>query len=160
VLLYLPDPVTVLRSLSRYLRPGAIVAFQELDMSQVSQVPASDLFMQARRWILDAFAAGGAELDMGTKLYTTFLRAGLPAPSMIAATQIACGPASPGYEYMVRVLRSLLPLIERNGLANLAEIGIDSLAARLRDDAVANDRVIFLPRVVGAWAQLTGAEER
>jgi hypothetical protein len=56
---------------------------------------------------------------------------------------------------MVRVLRSLLPLIERTGAANVAEIGIETLAARLRDDAVANDRVIFLPRVVGAWARPT-----
>jgi ubiquinone/menaquinone biosynthesis C-methylase UbiE len=157
VLLYLPDPATVLRSLSRHLRPDAIVALQELDMSQVSEVPASELFMQARQWILQAFGAAGAELDMGTKLYTTLVRAGLPAPSMIAATQVACGPKSPGYEYMVGVLRSLLPLIERSGLAKAAEIGIDTLAARLRDDAVANDRVIFLPRLVGAWARLTDA---
>ncbi len=114
-----------------------------------------DLFMQARRWILEAFAAAGAELDMGTKLYTTFLRADLPALNMIAATQVACGPTSPGYEYMVGVLRSLLPLIKRSGVANVAEIGIDTLAARLRDDAVANDCVIFQPRIVGAWARLT-----
>jgi 2-polyprenyl-3-methyl-5-hydroxy-6-metoxy-1,4-benzoquinol methylase len=160
VLLYLPDPVAVLRRLSRYLGPGAIVALQEFDMSQVAQVPASDVFLQTRRWILEAFAAGGAELDMGTKLYTTFLRAGLPPPNMIATTQIACGPTSPGYEYMVRVLRSLLPLIERSGLADVAEIGIDTLAARLRDDAVTHDRVIFLPRVVGAWTRLRGAVTR
>src|SRR5262249_20357929 len=99
--------------------------------------------------------AGGAELDMGTKLYATFLRAGLPAPDMMAATPVACGPTSSGYEDLAKVLRSLLPLIERNGLAQTAEIGIDTLAARLRDDAVANDRVMFLSRVVGAWARLT-----
>lgn len=155
VLLYLPDPAGILRRLSRHLRPQAIVALQEFDMSQVSQEPASELFMQMRRWILEAFRVGGAELDMGTKLYTTFLRAGLPAPNMIAATHVASGPTSPGYEYTVGVLRSLLPLIERSGLANVAEIGIDTLAARLRDDAVANERVTFLPRVVGAWARLS-----
>jgi 2-polyprenyl-3-methyl-5-hydroxy-6-metoxy-1,4-benzoquinol methylase len=154
VLLYVPDRAMVLRSLTRHLRPGAIVALQELDMSQISQVPASELFMQARRWILEAFAAGGAELDMGTRLYTTFLHAGLPAPNMMAATPIACGPTSPGYEDMVRVLRSLLPLIERSGIADVAAIGIDTLAERLREDAVANDRVTFLSRVVGAWARL------
>jgi len=55
---------------------------------------------------------------------------------------------------MTRVLRSLLPLIERSGSADVAEIGIDTLAARLRADAVANERVTFLPRVVGAWCQL------
>ena len=37
-------------------------------------------------------------------------------------------------EDMVRVLRSLLPLIERNAIANIAEIGIDTLAERLREE--------------------------
>lgn len=154
VLLYLPRPGAVLRHLSRHLRPCGIVAAQEFDMSQVSQVPPSELFMKVRRWILGAFTAGGAELDMGTKLYATFLSAGLPHPGMIAATHVACGPTTAGYEYMVGVLRSLMPLVERSGIGNVAEIGIDTLAARLRDDAVANERVAFLPRVVGAWARL------
>jgi 2-polyprenyl-3-methyl-5-hydroxy-6-metoxy-1,4-benzoquinol methylase len=154
VLLYLPDPATVLRRLSRHLRPGGIVAFQEYDMSEISQAPPSELLMKTRRWILDAFTAGGADVDRGTKLYATFLHAGLPPPSMVATTPVICGPTPAGYEYLVRALRSLLPLIERQGLADVSEIGIDTLAARLRDDAVANARVGFLPRVMGAWARL------
>jgi hypothetical protein len=50
----------------------------------------------------------------------------------------------------VGVLRSPLPYIERTGIATAAEIGVDTLAARLRDDAAANDRTTFLPRLVGA----------
>jgi len=93
---------------------------------------------------------------MGTKLYTTFLQAGLPAPSMMAATPVACGPDTGGYEYMVGVLRSLLPLLERAGIATAAEVGIETRAARLRDDAVANARVAFLPRAVGVWTKVGG----
>jgi hypothetical protein len=130
------------------------VVLQEFDMSQLSQEPASEMFMQTRRWMLAAFSASGVELDMGTKLYGTFLRAGLPAPSMIAATRVVCGPTTAGYEYMVRVLRSLLPVIERSRIAEVAEIGVDTLADRLRDDALIHERVAFLPRVVGAWARL------
>jgi 2-polyprenyl-3-methyl-5-hydroxy-6-metoxy-1,4-benzoquinol methylase len=154
VMLYLPQPAAVLRRLVRHLKSGGIVALQEFDMSQTSQVPASELFLQVRRWILGGFTAGGAELDMGTKLYTTFLRAGLPAPTMTGATLVVCGPATAGYEYITRVLRSLLPVIERSAAANVADIGIDTLADRLRDDTVANERVIFLPRLVGAWTRL------
>ena len=155
VLTYVPDRAMVLRSLTRHLRPGGVVALQELDMSQISQAPASDLFLQARGWLFKAFAAGGAELEMGTQLYATFLQAGLPAPNMIAATPVVGGPASGAYEQLVQALRSLLPTIERSGIANIEAIGIDTLAARLREDAVANDRVVFMSRVVGAWARLT-----
>jgi 2-polyprenyl-3-methyl-5-hydroxy-6-metoxy-1,4-benzoquinol methylase len=154
VMLYLPEPAAVLRRLARHLKSAGIVALQEFDMSQTSQVPASELFLQVRRWILGGFIAGGAELDMGTKLYTTFLRAGLPAPTMTAATLVVCGPAAAGYEYITRVLRSLLPVIERSAAANVTDIGIDTLADRLRDDTLANERVIFLPRLVGAWTRL------
>lgn len=155
VLLYLADPASVLRRLTRHLRPGGLVALQEFDMSQSSQEPESELFSRTRQWILSAFTAGGAELDMGTKLYRTFLRAGLPPPSVIAVTRVACGPTTTaGYEYMARVLRSLLPTIERSGIAEIAEIGIDTLADRLRDDAVTCERVCFLPRVIGAYTRL------
>lgn len=155
VLHYLPDPATVLRDLSRHLRRGGIVAFQEYDMSTTSQAPPSELFMKAQQWILAAFAATGTHLDMGTKLFSTFLDAGLPPPNMVASTPVVAGPtAAVGYEYLVGVLRSLLPLIERRGLADVSEIDIDTLAGRLRDDAVANARVAFRPRVVGAWARL------
>ena len=151
VLLYLPDPGGTLRRLSQYLRPGGIVAFQEFDMTATSQVPAGDLYQKVRSWLLAAFAAAGAQLDMGTKLYSTFLRAGFPSPHMTAATLVACGPATPGYAYMVGVLRSLLPLVERMGIASAMEIDIDTLAIRMHEEAVEHERVMFLPRVVGAW---------
>jgi len=92
--------------------------------------------------------------SLGTKLYATFLHSGLPAPNMTGATPVIGGPASPGYEqlleHFVRALRSLLPMIERSGITNVAEMGIDTLAERLRESAVANDRVICMSRVVGA----------
>ena len=75
---------------------------------------------------------------------------------MMAATPVACGPDTHGYEYMVGVLRSLLPFIERAGIATAAEVGIETRAARLRNDAVDHARVAFLPRAVGAWTKAGG----
>jgi len=154
VLLYLPDPADTLKRLSQYLRPGGVVAFQEFDMTATSQVPAGELFVKVRSWLLAAFTAAGAQLDMGTKLYPTFLRAGFPAPDMTAATAIVCGPVPTGYHYPVGVLRSLLPLIERTGIASATEIDIDTLAVRMHEDGLRHERVLFLPRVVGAWTSL------
>ena len=159
VLLYLADPADILKRLSRHLRPGGIVAFQEFDMTATSQVPPGELFLKVRGWLLAAFTAAGAQLDMGTKLYSSFLRAGFPPPDMTAATLIASGPATTGYGYMVGVLRSLLPLIQRTGIATASEIDIDTLAARMHEDALAHERVMFLPRVVGAWTALPDTQQ-
>lgn len=156
VLLYLPDPISLLRRFRTFLRPGGIVVFQEIDMEQVSQVPASELFNRVRMWILQAFKAGGAELNMGSRLLPAFLGAGLPRPEMIAMARVESGPDTQGYTYMVQTLRSLLPLLERNNLAVAAEVAIDTLAERLLQDAVANESLVFLPRMVGAWSRLVG----
>jgi ubiquinone/menaquinone biosynthesis C-methylase UbiE len=154
VLLYLPDPAATLRRLRNFLRPGGVIAFQEIDMDQVSQFPTSELFSRVGSWIIAGFQAGGAETNMGRRLLSTFLRAGLPRPTMIATTRVESGPDTYAYTYLTGILRSLLPLVERTGLASPQEVAIDTLADRLRQDATANEIVTFLPRMVGAWSQL------
>jgi SAM-dependent methyltransferase len=155
VLLYLPDPATTLRRFRNFLRPGGVIAFQEMDMDQRSQFPASELFTRVTSWIIAGFKAGGAEPNMGRRLLSTFLQAGLPRPKMIATSRVESGPDAYNYSYTTGVLRSLLPLVERAGLASAQEVAIDTLAERLRQDATANEIVMFLPRMVGAWSRLS-----
>jgi ubiquinone/menaquinone biosynthesis C-methylase UbiE len=155
VLLFLREPVGALQRLSRKLAPGGIMAFQEIDIPQMAQSPPSELFTQVRRWIIETFAATGNELEMGSRLYSTFVRAGLPGPEMIAVTGVGCRPKPFGHEYYAHVLRSLLPTAERYGITTAAQSGIDTLATRLLEDALANDRVTFLPRMVTAWAKFS-----
>jgi hypothetical protein len=73
---------------------------------------------------------------------------------MIALSRVESGPDSYAYAYLTGVLRSLLPLLERTGIASAHEVAIDTLADRLRQDATANESVTFLPRMVGAWSRL------
>lgn len=154
VLMYVPDPAGLLHRLSRCLRPGGIVAFQEMDMSHMAVVPASALFDKVSYWMHSAFRAAGAEVDMGSQLLTTFLHAGLPRPTMIAASRVESGPDSPAYEAPAGVLRSLLPVIEQAGIASPTQIDVDTLGNRLRAEVVTGERVVFLPRLVGAWTRL------
>ena len=153
ILSYLPDREKVLQRLTRYLKPGGVVACLELDISQIAQTPPSDLFTQVRRWVLDAFAVG-AELDMGSKLLATFVRAGLPVPEMLAVQPVVGGATSRGYDDLVQAVRSLLPVIERTSGVSAEEVDVDTLAARLREDAAAHNRVIFMSRVMAAWTRL------
>jgi ubiquinone/menaquinone biosynthesis C-methylase UbiE len=160
VLLYLPDPAATLGRFRNFLRPGGVIAFQEMDMDQRSQFPASELFTRVSSWIIAGFKAGGAEPNMGRRLLSTFLRADLPRPIMIATSRVESGLDSYAYAYTTGVLRSLLPLVERAGLASAQEVAIDTLAERLRQDATANEIVMFLPRMVGAWSRLPSWEPR
>ena len=162
VLLFLREPAGALQRLSRKLTPGGIMAFQEIDIPQAAQWPPSELFLQVRRWIIETFAATGNELEMGSKLYSTFVRAGLPGPELMAATRVGCGPNPFGHEHLAYVLRSLLPMAERYGITTAAQAGIDTLATRLLEDALANERVTFLPRMVSAWTKFSpkGEESR
>jgi len=154
VLSYQPDPAATLRRLRRHLRGGGIIAFQEMSAPLARSVPDGPQFEQCTDWILTAFARAGCELDMGGKLFATFLAAGLPMPQMIAAARVEGGPHSHVYDYIADVLRSLLPVVEQAGIATAADVAIDGVADRLRKEAVAQDACIMLPPLIGAWAQL------
>lgn len=156
VLMYLPDPAATLRRLTDRLRPGGIVAFQEMALPAVRSIPDGPEFRRCRRWIVETFERGGLELDMGPKLHTAYLEAGLPAPQMIAAGRAEAGQQSLVYDYVAETLRSLLPFMERLGIVSAEELQADTLAHRLRSEAIANSACIMPPPLVGAWARLPG----
>jgi SAM-dependent methyltransferase len=154
VLMYLSDPARTLRSLVRHLRPGGIMAFHEIILNSMQCVPPIPLMRQVTHWVLTAFERAGAELDMGLRLPATFRAAGLTPAEPYAAARPVAGADSGGYEVIAAVTRSLLPAIEKFGIATAAEVDIDTLADRLRDATVAADACWLSPVLVGAWARI------
>jgi ubiquinone/menaquinone biosynthesis C-methylase UbiE len=157
ILAYMPDPVAALQRLLPFIRPGGIVVFQEMVAPLARSIPDGPQFSLCCKWILDTFERAGFDNDMGGKLLATFLAAGLPAPQMIAAARVEGSAQSPVYDYIAAVLRSLLPMTEQVGVATAAEVDIDTVAERLRSEAVANNTCIVLPPLVGAWTRLPSA---
>jgi SAM-dependent methyltransferase len=153
VLMFQPNPADVLRKLTRHLRPGAIVAFQEFDVANARSFPAAPTFDRALEWIRRTQQTAGARLEMGLDLYPTYLAAGLPGPSLRMDALIAGGADSPAYGMITDVIRSLLPAMERMKIATAAEIGIDTIEQRMRDEVVAGKGVILSPALIGAWAR-------
>jgi hypothetical protein len=82
-----------------------------------------------------------------------FHDAGLPAPTLRVDTLVMTGPDSPMYQFVAHHVRSVLPFIERLGIATAQEVGIETLAQRLRDEVVAARGVFLWPPLVGAWAR-------
>jgi ubiquinone/menaquinone biosynthesis C-methylase UbiE len=155
ILQYLPTRSAILARLKRRLNPGGVMLFQEIDNSGSSEAPPSPLFGEVRGWIASAFAATGSVFDMGALLARTFLEAGLPRPQMIGVTRVESGPDTPYYEFLTEVLRSVLPVLQRDSAPPAEAIDIDTLAERLRADAVENERTLYASRIVSAWATVT-----
>jgi ubiquinone/menaquinone biosynthesis C-methylase UbiE len=152
ILMYYPDPVDALRKLLVHLRPGGIVAFQEFDATGCKSHPASPTYECCKNWIIRALQLSGANTNIGLELYRIFQSSGLPAPVLRLDGAISGGPTA-SYEMLAEVVRSLLPAIERFGIATATEVEIESLALRIRDEVLAEDGVVVAPLLIGAWAR-------
>jgi SAM-dependent methyltransferase len=155
VLMYNPDIVAALRAARKRVTPGGIVAFQEADFTFFCHsVPSTPLVTSVHDWISGAFAAGGSDPHVGFKLPQLFTRAGLPRPHLQFNAYMGSGHEFRGYEFAAATVRSLLPIIERSGIATAAEIGIDTLADRLRAEATAADTTFTTVSLIAAWTRL------
>jgi hypothetical protein len=95
---------------------------------------------------------------MGIKLYSTFLTAGLPAPSMQLTALVSGGAQSASYVQLIADLAgTLLPEMERLGVATAAEVGVDTLVERIRDEAIARGSVMIGFLNIGAWSRVQPA---
>jgi SAM-dependent methyltransferase len=154
VLMHQPDPAETLRSVAAEVRPGGVVAFQEYNVTTRSMVafPPTPLWEEALGWIAAALERAGVETEMGFKLRGAFVEAGLPEPRMELNAPVGGGPQWGGYEFAAGTVRTLLPLVERFGIATAEEVGVETLAERLREEMVASGGVGKPPEMVSAWA--------
>jgi hypothetical protein len=124
-----------------------------MDMAAVTSEPDCALFATAAGRIRQTFARAGLDVRTGLKLPRIFTSAGLPAPETLQGARVEGGSDSPVYAYVAQTTRTLLPLMERTGVATAAEVGVHTLAARLREEVVAADAVVVPPPLLGAWAR-------
>jgi SAM-dependent methyltransferase len=154
VLQYFPDPVLVLRRLLTCVKLGGVIAFQEADMKDgVYSEPVCQVYESAIQRIKQTFARIGADPRTGHRLAQIFLAAGLPAPQMILHARVEHGPDSPIYDLGGQMTRVMLPLMQRTGIATAEEVGIETLAERMRAEAVALDATLITPPWIGAWTR-------
>ena len=154
VLMHQPDPAAMLRKLAQSLRPGGIIAFQELDIGGARSVPPSPAFEQCLQWIEAAFAVVGGDNRMGMKLYPTFRAACLPGPSMSIEGGIWGGPDNPAAVMVSEVMLTLLPLLVKSGIATEEQVGMQSLRDRIEKEIVDSGGVATSPSLISAWTRV------
>jgi SAM-dependent methyltransferase len=155
VLMYVEEPGRLLRQLAEHLRPGGIVAFQESAnlKAAVETYPPTPMHDEIKRWMNPPVDPPMPVFDMGLRLYRTYIDGGLDAPELRQDAPIGGGVDWPGYALIAESMRSLLPFMEQIGTVTAEQADVDTLEARLRDEALEYDAVQVLPTVIGAWTR-------
>jgi len=151
ILMYVPDPVAVLRSISQLVRPGGVLVFQEPYWVPVLAHLARLPLWFATASLMDKTMRASANHEMGTDLYHTFLDAGLPEPSM--RMELPLGREPYLAEWYYDTLCSLLPQVEQLHLPIESLGNLDTLVQRLQAEVAESKTVACWFASVGAWCR-------
>jgi ubiquinone/menaquinone biosynthesis C-methylase UbiE len=152
ILMFLPDPISVLRSVAGLVRPGGVLAFQEPSWTVMLALGARlPLWSRTRHLIHEILLRSGANPEMGLALYSIFQEVGLPAPKM--HLEMPLGSDADFIRLTSDLLGSLRPLAEQHGVS-LEDLGdLDTLPHRICAEIVTTNTVVSLIAVVGAWSR-------
>jgi SAM-dependent methyltransferase len=155
VLMFLPDPGSVLRTVVQGLVAGGVLAFQE-----VSWIPLLALSARLPLWsrtlaaIHETLVCSGANPEMGFDLHRLLQEAGVPAPHMHLEMVLGSDPSF--IAIATDVLRSIRPVADRHRVA-LDDVGsVETLPARINAEIVAANMAVGLVPIVSAWSRKPG----
>jgi ubiquinone/menaquinone biosynthesis C-methylase UbiE len=151
ILMYLPDPVATLRSISQVVRSGGVLAFQEPDWVPVLAHLAKLPLWFATASLIDKTMRVSANHDMGSELYQTFVEAGLPEPTVRMELPMGKEPYLAQWYY--DTLCSLLPQAKQLNMPVESLGHLDTLVQRLQDEVAASKTVACWFASVGAWCR-------
>jgi SAM-dependent methyltransferase len=152
ILMFLPDPISVLRSVAQLIRPGGVLAFQE--PSWIPMLALGDrlpLWSCVLRWIHETLLRSGANLEMGLALHPIFQEVGLAAPNM--HLEIPLGSSYDFIRLKCDLFRSLQPLGKQYHVS-LEELGdLNTLEDRLCAEVAAANTVVTAVPLLGTWSR-------
>lgn len=154
VLEFQRDPAAMLRRLASQVRPGGVIAFHELDFSAERSYPPAPIHDRCAEWWSRLLPMTGADPRIGIKLHAVFLAAGLPPPSMRLEAIIGGGETCAEYvRGIAELIGSVVGDLERHGIATAAEVGYETLAARMIEEVSSIGSVIVGRSEIGAWTR-------
>jgi ubiquinone/menaquinone biosynthesis C-methylase UbiE len=152
ILMFLPDPASVLRSLSRLVRPGGVLAFQEPSWAPfLTRAATLPLWSGVVSSIHETFLRSGVNPEMGPDLYRIFQEIGMPAPAMLM--EIPLGSDAGFTRVVCEVLASLRPLAQQHEVSLDAVGDFGTLPDRVQAEVAASRTFVSWVPLVGAWVR-------
>jgi hypothetical protein len=155
ILMFVPDPVAVVRAASRLVRPGGTIAFHEVWWGPVLQTGAAlPLGSKALGLLHDTIVGAGANPSMGPALRGVFRDAGLPEPTM--RLEMMMEGDRECAQWIVDTLQSVLPQVDLSD-PRLSALGdFASLPEKIEAEISALRSPAPWLAMVGAWGRKTG----
>jgi ubiquinone/menaquinone biosynthesis C-methylase UbiE len=152
ILMFLPDPAFVLRSLTRLVRPGGVLAFQEPTWIPLLAFGArSLLWSKLLSSIHETFLRSGVNPEMGPALYRIFQEIGFPPPAM--HMEMPLGSDAKFVDLICDLLASVRPLAHQHNVSLDGLGNLDTLSDRIYAELAAANTVVSFAPLVGAWAR-------
>ena len=153
VLIHTKDPLNTVRKATSLLTGGGIAAFEEYDLSfWPAGYPEVMLAVNLQWAIIEAFRHIVTHANIGMRLPWMMQQAGLEQVRTSAECLIDGGPDSAFYDWLAETTRSILPAMEKVGVATVAG-DIETMAARLREQATSAGASLTSPLIVRAFGR-------
>ena len=157
VLMFQRDPVALVRGAARHVRIGGSVVFHEPYRGGIRSFPPIASYDRGWQQVDETLRQTGADPTMGIKLHSTFVRAGLPSPTMSMQSLIAGGNCSEHVHFEMDLAKTLFPEMVRLGIVRDGDPGVDALPGEVISELAAGDGVIVGRSEVAAWTQIARA---
>ncbi len=156
VLQYQPDPVATLRRLARFVKPGGIVAFHDMDFSnEGASWPPCALWDDCYAMLARLFDANGLPADFGRRLPAVFQAAGLPWPNVEITGLPGGKPGSTVFSWLGSAVEALASHFAEAGIDLPPEaVGVPSLTEALEAAALAAGSLVTGSTQYGVWSRL------
>jgi ubiquinone/menaquinone biosynthesis C-methylase UbiE len=153
ILMHLKDPAAALRKLASHVRSDGIICFIEPWHGISLSYPRVEAFHSFMEEGFRAMRAAGAHLEMGARLYSDFLEAGLTAPQLHTPAAMAVGGDKAFFDLLLDSARSGIranvPEAQRDSV--LAQV--EALGRAMHEEAEAKRATVLLMINIGAWSR-------